>query len=615
MSRKPDIARLKAAKDEKKLAKALEYSSDLSVRLEAAEALGTVGKITALKHLVALMGRVEEADEVRAEAAAAVGKICAWAMSSHEQISVESLSGSELRRHKDEISEVYRARKGLRLLIEEGSSPLSSAAAGACMSLPLDSESAMMTAFNSEGGENRQSVFSNPRQDSSEVTNSVKDTGAETAEQVDSASVPEEMIEIQKDKITGTESVSVPEETVETYKNKEIETDSASVSKKTVETQDRKAVETDKKEIEMREPDLDKPVEIAPGIYWVGRREDTLLERNIYLRVFTNGDKTVNLLIDPGPPEDLTPLVKKLSSLIGGIRNLHVMFLNHQDPDVSYNSGHLQKLNPNCIVLCSEDSWRLVKFYGLDPKKYKAVESFKDMKVTLSTGHTLRFIPTPYCHFRGAVMLFDEETGVLFSGDFLGGLSFKQDLYASPESWDGIATFHQIYMPSQAALKHAVNNIREMGKAPGIIAPQHGSILTGELVQDFLGRVENLEVGLDLFLKDHTKKNYIAALNELLAEFSQIVDSSIIPRALSAFMSDGSFPNAITVGDSGVTDIKVDAQYAVEIFLRELRQQTPSDLLDLVDISIVRVLTMWKIPLPEFMLVKSSQQESVFEDM
>jgi hypothetical protein len=80
-------------------------------------------------------------------------------------------------------------------------------------------------------------------------------------------------------------------------------------------------------------------------------------------------------------------------------------------------------------------------------------------------------------------------------------------------------------------------------------------------------------------------------------------------------MSDGSFPNAITLGANGVTDIKVDAQYAVEIFLRELRQQTPSDLLDLVDISIVRVLTMWKIPLPEFMLVKSSQQESVFEGL
>jgi glyoxylase-like metal-dependent hydrolase (beta-lactamase superfamily II) len=574
MSKKPDVAKLKATENERKLIKALEYSPDPSVRIEAASALGAVGKITALKPLVRLMNNTAELIEVRSEAICAVGKLCAKIMEIHSSENTDSPAVSGTRRQK-EINELQESRKALRMIIKESSSPLSSAAANACMSLPLDRDSAIMKAFNSVGKEDEKSVFSQPVHDSSEEKSSIEDASVETAEQANTFSVSEE----------------------------------------TASTHNTKQAETEEEEIEMREPDLDKPVEIAPGTYWVGRREDTLLERNIYLRVFSNGGKTVNLLIDPGPPEDLTPLVKKLSSVIGGIRNLHVMFLNHQDPDVSYNSGHLQKLNPNCIVLCSEDSWRLVKFYGLDPSKYKAVESFKNMKVTLSTGHTLRFIPTPYCHFRGAVMLFDEETGVLFSGDFLGGLSFKQDLYASSESWDGIATFHQIYMPSQGALKHAVNNIREMKNAPSIVAPQHGSIITGELVQDFLGRVENLEVGLDLFLKDHTKKNYVAALNELLAEFSQIVDSSIIPRALSAFMSDGSFPNAITLGESGVTDIKVDAQYAVEIFLRELRQQTPSDLLDLVDISIVRVLTMWKIPLPEFMLVKSSQQESVFEGL
>ncbi len=572
MSKKPDIARLRTEKDERKLIKALEYSSDPSVRIEAASALGDVGKITALKPLVRLMNSTEELIEVRSEAICAVGRLCGKVMETHSSENTDSPAVSGTRRQK-EIDELQESRKALRLIIKEGSAPLSSAAAKACMSLPLDRDSAIMRAFSNDGEESGRSVFSQPGLGPEEENSGIEDPGVENAEQSSLFSAPEE----------------------------------------TVRAQSVKQAETEKKAVKVPEPDMDKPVEIAPGTYWVGRREDTLLERNIYLRVFTSGDKTVNLLIDPGPPEDLTPLVKKLSALIGGIRNLHVMFLNHQDPDVSYNSGHLQKLNPNCVVLCSEDSWRLVKFYGLDPNKYKSVESFKNMRVTLTTGHTLRFIPTPYCHFRGAVMLYDEETGVLFSGDFLGGLSFQQDLYASLESWDGIATFHQIYMPSQAALKHAVNNIREMEKAPVIVAPQHGSIIKKELVQEFLKRVDNLEVGLDLFLKAHTKKNYIAALNELLAEFSQTVDASIIPSALSAFMSDGSFPNAITVGNSGVTDIKVDAQYAVEIFLRELRQQTPSDLLDLVDISIVRVLTMWKIPLPEFMLSNSSPTESVFE--
>ncbi len=595
MAKPPDIGKLKADKNERKLIKALGYKAEPTIRARAANAIGVVGSAAALEPLCSLFENDDELIEVRIEAVSAVGKISAWIMKSHQQTNSDSVKTSEARRNAEENSVVFKARTRLRKIMKDGPEELRLAAAQACMNLPLTEDSAVTKAFktgvdqNAEGnidtGSDPEADLVVEKEKATDSEHHVKDSaakpeshqGAVTEQLKDSAAKPESLRELK---------------TEQHIQNKPMEV---------------------KREIKMQNADLDKPVEIAPNTYWVGRRDDTLLERNIYLRIFKNGDKTINLLIDPGPPEDLTPLVKKLSSLIGGIRNLNIMFLNHQDPDVSYNSGHLQKLNPNCVVLCSEDSWRLAKFYGLDPKKYKAVESFKDMSVVLSTGHKIRFVPTPYCHFRGAVMLYDEETGVLFSGDFLGGLSFKPDLYATEDTWDGVATFHQIYMPSQAALKHAVSNIRELKKTPGIIAPQHGSILIGDLVSSFLGKIENLEVGLDLFLKDHNKKNYISALNELLAEFSQIVDSTIIPKALSAFRADGSFPNAITVGENGVTDIKVDAQYAIEIFLRELREMTPADALDLVDISIVRVLTMWKIPLPEFMLIKSNNEDSFFE--
>ncbi|MEA3267455.1 MAG: hypothetical protein U9P42_11025 [Candidatus Fermentibacteria bacterium] len=493
MAKPPDISKLKADKNERKLIKALGYKAESAIRVKAANAIGVIGSVAALEPLCSLFENDDELIEIRVEAVNAVGKISAWIMKSHQQANTDSLKTSKVRRNAEENSVVFNARTRLRQIMKDGPEEIRLAAAQACMNMPLTDDSAVTKAFKTGISGNTDGSIDNGSDSDVVEANPVveKEKVADTEQQVeDFADKPEPHLEPETDKHLQNSSNEM------------------------------------KREISMHNPDLDKPVEIAPNTYWVGRRDDTLLERNIYLRIFKNGDKTINLLIDPGPPEDLTPLVKKLSSLIGGIRNLHIMFLNHQDPDVSYNSGHLQKLNPNCVVLCSEDSWRLARFYGLDPKKYKAVESLKDMTVRLNTGHRIRFVPTPYCHFRGAVMLYDEETGVLFSGDFLGGLSFKPDLYATKDSWDGIATFHQIYMPSQAALKHAVSNIRELEKAPGIIAPQHGGILTGELVDDFLGRVENLEVGLDLFLKDHTKKNYISALNELLAEFSQIVDSN-----------------------------------------------------------------------------------------
>ena len=587
-AKKPDIQALKAAKDEKKLIKALNFKSDASVREEAACALGAFCGVTALKPLISSIENEKEQMEVRSAACSAVGDICSRVISEHSSNAADSIPKSDQRKQKKEKEAVESARDALKKQMDNGPQDLSIAAARAFMSLPMTDTSIFE-------GSVSESAFS------FSALEPVAETVPAEPSAADNESPHEDPPAEEKDNAD-----EVPDSEVETASSDEdhpaeeqLPADSpepsASVQTHTV------------------DPDLSEPVEIAPDTYWVGRREGTALERNIYLRIFRKDDKVLNMLIDPGPPEDLTSLAEKLSGLIGGIRNLHVMFLNHQDPDVSFNSVHIQKLNPNCIVLCSEDSWRLVRFYGLDEKKYKPVESFKHLKTELNTGHTISFIPTPFCHFRGACMLYDHETGVLFSGDFLGGLSSKRDLYASQDSWDGISAFHQIYMPSQMALRNAVSNVRGLQHTPAVIAPQHGSIITGAFVEDFLSRIDNLEVGLDLFLKEHSRQNSIAALNDLLTELGQLLDPSIIPDTLSAFRTDGSFPEVIASVENGVTDIKADGHYAVELFLKELREKIPADKLDLFDVSVVKVLSSWEIPLPAFFQSKD-RQKSIFSN-
>jgi len=179
----------------------------------------------------------------------------------------------------------------------------------------------------------------------------------------------------------------------------------------------------------MSNEDLSKPIEISADTFWVGQREGSLLERNIYLRVFRqNGRPAVSLRIDPGPPADLMTLTKKVGQVLGNLRNVNLVFANHQDPDVAANAGYLQKLNPNISVVCSEDTWRLIRFYDLDPKRYYATERFKKNTLNLATGHTLRFVPSPFCHFRGATMLYDPETRILSTGDLFGARSYLPDL-------------------------------------------------------------------------------------------------------------------------------------------------------------------------------------------
>ncbi len=423
------------------------------------------------------------------------------------------------------------------------------------------------------------------------------------------------VVEDKEEEIVVEDKEEEEEEEEEEQKEEVVVEDKEEVPEPVVESKNEVQAEAQKKSNieDSSEPKLDELVEIAPNTYLIGNREGSLLERNIYLRVFSDGEKTVNLLIDPGPPQDLPALTSALSSKIGGLENINVMFLNHQDPDIAYNAGHVQKLNPDCVVLCSEDSWRLVKFYGLNPMKYKAIEQLKDLTLEMDTGHRLRFVPSPYCHFRGAVMLYDEETGVIFTGDFLGGLSFKPDLFASEDSWDGISTFHQIYMPCRAAIRNAVNNIRNLDPQPEIIAPQHGSIISGGLIDDFLSQIENLEVGIDLFLKEHSKENYIEVMNELLLEFGRITGPAIKTEVLNGILSDSSFPSVISLGANGIHDIKVDPYFALGLLLSELRSKTPPEIWKTAEISVLKVLTRRKITIPDCMLLKAGDEMASFQ--
>lgn len=345
--------------------------------------------------------------------------------------------------------------------------------------------------------------------------------------------------------------------------------------------------------------ELKDAVEISHDVYWVGERTDSVLERNIYLRVFRKGGQTVNMLIDPGPPEDLNALTRKAGKIVGDIRNIHVSFINHQDPDVGMNAAYLQKLNPKMAVISTDDTWRLIRFYGLNPKYFKSVNSFKDYLVMLPTGHTLAFIPTPFCHFKGACMVYDTESRILFSGDLLGGTGGSSDLYATEYNWEGVQIFHQLYMPVSEALQRAVDTIREINPPPIAIAPQHGGILKGKVMEDFLSRLYQLPVGLDLIKEEKVKHLYIEAINWMLKELKTGWED-LFGRVIQRFSADGSFPDIIKLKGDQVTDISTDPAGGFKVFSEYLMKSESFEVRNAMQVLIVKVLLENNLPMVEF---------------
>ena len=120
-------------------------------------------------------------------------------------------------------------------------------------------------------------------------------------------------------------------------------------------------------------------------------------------------------------------------------------------------------------------------------------------------------------------MMYDHETRILYTGDLFGGLSYQPDLYAGENYWEGMKAFHQIYMPTQEAISLAIKNIRALDPQPLVIAPQHGSLITGEWIEHYLKKLGMLPVGLNLLIESQNKENYIAAMNEMLLELSGLI--------------------------------------------------------------------------------------------
>jgi glyoxylase-like metal-dependent hydrolase (beta-lactamase superfamily II) len=316
---------------------------------------------------------------------------------------------------------------------------------------------------------------------------------------------------------------------------------------------------------------LQESVEISDGVHWVGTGSKTFLSRNSYLRVFSGGGKNLNLLIDPGPPVDLDVISHKVTSVIGSINRLHMMFINHQDPDVVGNVAVLSRLNPQAYLLATEDTWRLVSLFGLKPEIFRAVERFNKNRVSFPTGHRLQFVPTPFCHFRGACMLYDLESRILFSGDFFGGIA-SMGLFATENNWPGIKAFHQLYMPSNDALKLAVSRIRALDPAPLVIAPQHGGIIQGPLMEDFMARMEALPVGLDIIstIKDKLPI-LLEAVNEILNASRQLLGDEQVKKVTQAFHADGSYPSFFALSNEGrVLEIKGEPMETMEALVKIL---------------------------------------------
>ncbi|AEA33262.1 MBL fold metallo-hydrolase [Hippea maritima] len=263
---------------------------------------------------------------------------------------------------------------------------------------------------------------------------------------------------------------------------------------------------------------LNEPVEIAEGIFWVGAViPQDQFQCHVYL--IRNGDESI--LIDPGSRITYDITKKKIEQLVK-LKDIKYLICHHQDPDIIGCIDQLIKDTGKAerYIITHWRAWALLKHCDWDAKLYEVEENGWKLK---AGDRLLKFIFTPYMHFPGAICTYDTETKVLFSSDIFGGFTPEFELFAknSEDYFEKLKPFHEHYMPSNSILRNGLSNIEKFDIE--LIAPQHGSIIKKEFIKPIIEKMKKLECGL--FGKFTNTRDVIklSKLNDVLEEIIQII--------------------------------------------------------------------------------------------
>lgn len=259
----------------------------------------------------------------------------------------------------------------------------------------------------------------------------------------------------------------------------------------------------------------DSPIEIAERVWWVGHfLEGDPFQCHVYL--IEHGDQSI--LFDPGSALTFRHTLRKIEA-VTAFSNIRYFVCHHQDPDITGAMGLIDRIvtRPDAVLVCHWRAKALLRHYDLS-LPFWLIEDH-DWRLDLG-GRMLRFIFTPYAHFPGAFVSFDEPSGVLFSSDLFGGFTKGFNLVARGQDYfESMRPFHEHYIPSRDILQYALKAIRAYPVR--MIAPQHGSIIPEDLVDFMINQLMNLDCGLFLLSRENTDIKRLMTLNQAIKNIAQ----------------------------------------------------------------------------------------------
>lgn len=167
------------------------------------------------------------------------------------------------------------------------------------------------------------------------------------------------------------------------------------------------------------------PVEIMPGVYWVGVNDYITqmfeglwsIEQSgiCYNSYVIRGGKSA--LIDLAKSFQTEELIAQIKTVVD-VGTLDYIVLNHVEPDHAGALNIIRQLAPKAVLVGSKVTQKMLKaFYGIDFDIHVVSDGDE-----LSLGNSrLRFITMPFVHWPESMMTYMPNEQLLFSNDAFGG--------------------------------------------------------------------------------------------------------------------------------------------------------------------------------------------------
>jgi len=241
------------------------------------------------------------------------------------------------------------------------------------------------------------------------------------------------------------------------------------------------------------------PVEIVPGIRWVGVLDPQLRVFDVIMRAehgttynsfLVEGAEKV-AVIEASKGKFTDRYVETLREAIDPARIDYVV-LNHLEPDHSGALGALLELAPQAQVVVSK-AGRVFLQHILN--RDVSPLTVGDGDSLALGGKTLRFLHAPFLHWPDTMFTYVEEDGVLFPGDFLGAHYCDDRLFNDlVENYDDAFQhyFHVIMRPFKEYVRQGLDKIRALPLR--VVCPSHGPLLRKN-IESYLERYGRWSAG------------------------------------------------------------------------------------------------------------------------